>query len=63
MRGATLFKEMKMEIKKVVTLKLDGMNVLLSVDGDVDGEPSVALTVKLPEVFAELVAMFTKPKS
>jgi hypothetical protein len=52
-----------MEISKVVTLKLDGMNVSLTVDGDVDGEPSVALTVKLPEVFSELVAMFTKPKA
>jgi hypothetical protein len=52
-----------MEVKKLVTLKLDGMNVSLTVDGDVDGEPSVALTVKLPEVFAELVALFTKPKA
>jgi hypothetical protein len=52
-----------MEISKVVTLKLDGMNVSLTVDGDVDGEPSVALTVKLPEVFSELVAIFTKPKA
>lgn len=52
-----------MEVKKLVTLKLDGMNVLLSVDGDVDGEPSIALSIKLPEVFAELVALVTKPKA
>jgi hypothetical protein len=52
-----------MEISKVINLKFEGMNVSLTVDGDVDGEPSVALTVKLPEVFAEVVALFTKPKA
>ena len=52
-----------MEISRVVTLKLDGMNVSLSVDGDVDGEPSFLLTVKLPEVFSEVLALFTKPKA
>ncbi len=52
-----------MEIRKVVTLKLDGMNVNLTIDSDVDGEASVALQIKLPEVFSELVALFTKPKA
>jgi hypothetical protein len=52
-----------MEVKKMVTLKLDGMNVNLSVDGDVDGEPSISLTIKLPEVFSELIALVSKPKA
>jgi hypothetical protein len=52
-----------MEIQKVVTIKMDGMNVGVSVDSDVDGEASISLQVKLPEVFAELVALFTKPKA
>jgi hypothetical protein len=52
-----------MEIKKVVSIKMDGMNVSLTVDSDVDGEASIAMQIKLPEVFAELVALFTKPKA
>ena len=52
-----------MEVSKVVTLKMDGMNVSLTVDSDMDGEASIALQIKLPEVFAELVALFTKPKA
>jgi hypothetical protein len=52
-----------MEIKKVVTVKFEGMNVSLSIDSDIDGEAAVAMQIKLPEVFAELVALFTKPKS
>jgi hypothetical protein len=49
-----------MEIKKVVTVKLDGLNVSVSVDGDQDGEASIAMQVKLPEVFSEVIALFTK---
>jgi hypothetical protein len=52
-----------MLIQKVVTVKMEGMNVSLSIDSDVDGEASIALQVKLPEVFAELVSLFTKPKA
>ena len=52
-----------MEIKKVLTVKVEAMNVSVSLDSDVDGEPSVLLQVKLPEVFAELLAAFTKPKA
>jgi len=52
-----------MEIKKVVTVKLDGLNLALSVDGDQDGETSIALQIKLPEVFSEVLAFFTKPKA
>ncbi len=52
-----------MVITKVVTVKMEGMNVSLSIDSDVDGEASIALQIKLPEVFAELVALFTKPKA
>jgi hypothetical protein len=48
-----------MEIKKIVTLKFEGMNVSLSVDSDVDGEPSIALQVKLPELFSEVVALIS----
>jgi hypothetical protein len=39
------------------------MNVSLSIDSDIDGEAAVAMQIKLPEVFAELVALFTKPKA
>jgi hypothetical protein len=52
-----------MEIKKVVSVKFEGMNVSLTVDSDVDGEAALAMQIKLPEVFAELVALFTKPKA
>lgn len=52
-----------MEIKKVVTVKFEALTLAVSVDGDVDGEPSVLLQVKLPEVFSELVSVFTKPKA
>jgi len=52
-----------MQISKVLNFKLDGMNVSAWIDGDVDGEPSVSLTIKLPEVFAEALALFTKPKA
>ncbi len=51
-----------MEIKKVITLKVDFPNVGLVVDGDVDGEPSVSIQVKLPEVLSEIVSIF-KPKA
>jgi hypothetical protein len=49
-----------MEIKKVVTVKLDGLNFAISVDSDQDGETSIALQIKLPEVFSEVLAMFAK---
>jgi len=52
-----------MELKKVVTLKMEGMNVAVSVDGDVDGEPSFLLQIKLPEVFSEIISLFSKPKA
>ncbi len=49
-----------MEISKVVTVKLDGLILAISVDGDQDGESSIAVQVKLPEVFSEVLALFTK---
>ncbi len=52
-----------MEIKKVVSVKMEAMNLAVSVDGDVDGEPSFLLQIKLPEVFSELISMFSKPKA
>jgi len=52
-----------MEFKKVVTVKMEAMNVAVSVDGDVDGEPSFLLQIKLPEVFSELVSLVTKAKA
>lgn len=52
-----------MEIRKVVTVKFEAMNLSVSLDSDVDGEPSVLLQVKLPEVFSELVALVSKPKA
>lgn len=52
-----------MEVKKIVTVKLDGLNLAISVDGDSDGEASIAVQIKLPEVFSELVSLIGKPKA
>ena len=51
-----------MELKKVVTVKFEGMNLSVIVDSDVDGEPSLSLQVKLPEVASEIFALISGAK-
>jgi hypothetical protein len=51
-----------MEVSKVVKVKLEGMNLSVIVDSDVDGEPSISLAVKLPEVASEIFALISGAK-
>jgi hypothetical protein len=51
-----------MEISKVVTVKLDGMNLSVVVDSDKDGDASLSLQVKLPEVASEIFALIAGAK-
>lgn len=55
-----------MEIKKIVSAKIEGTKVTLAVDGDGDGSPSIKVEGELIEFFSEIVsfiAMAMKPKA
>ena len=52
-----------MELKKVIKVNFENMNLSVVVDSDGDAEPAISLQVKLPEVFAEIMALITKPKA
>jgi hypothetical protein len=49
-----------MEVKKLVTFKLDGLKIIISIDGDQDGQPSVVGQIDLSEVIAEALGMVKK---
>lgn len=51
-----------MEFTKVVKFKLEGLKLLITVDADVDGQPSFTGELNLGEGASELVALL-KPKT
>jgi hypothetical protein len=55
-----------MEIKKIVSAKLEGTKVMLAVDGDGDGSPSIKIEGELIEFISEIasfIAAAMKPKA
>lgn len=55
-----------MELKKIVSLKLEGTKVVIAVDGDSDGSPSIKVEGELIEFITEIAAFIAaavKPKA